>query len=292
MESASAIAVAARPVHSGRRITAPAFVFSLTLHGAVAAAALWWPLSEKAPTLSAPAVEIVFWAAPSGTETPAPDKPVETAAAPPPSAAPATPETAMVEPSPPEEPALRINETATEIVEPPPQAKPAEPKPRRVARTAPTPSVERPPETPLTTKPTPHTLEAATATGTAESATPVPLPAAAAPAQLAAVPLATEMSLSPPVITQARFRSPPLPPAYPRRAVDLGQEGEVIIRALVGIDGESREIRIFRSSGVALLDDAALRAVRRWAFEAAQINGRAIEAWVEVPVRFQLRTVL
>jgi protein TonB len=66
----------------------------------------------------------------------------------------------------------------------------------------------------------------------------------------------------------------------------------VIIRALVGPDGESRDIRVFRSSGVGLLDDAALRAVRRWAFEAAQINGRPVEAWVEVPVRFQLRSVL
>lgn len=113
-----------------------------------------------------------------------------------------------------------------------------------------------------------------------------------APTQLTSLPSATEMPASPPLITQARFRSPPTPPTYPRRAIDLGQEGEVLIRALVGPDGESREIRIFRSSGIPLLDDAALRAVRRWAFEAAQINGRAIEAWVEVPVRFQLRTVL
>ncbi len=83
-----------------------------------------------------------------------------------------------------------------------------------------------------------------------------------------------------------------MPPNYPRRAIDLGQEGEVILRALVSADGESREIRVFRSSGIALLDDAALRAVRRWAFEAAQINGRRIDAWVEVPVRFHLRSVL
>lgn len=83
-----------------------------------------------------------------------------------------------------------------------------------------------------------------------------------------------------------------MPPAYPRRAIDLGQEGEVLIRALVGPDGDSREIRLWRSSGVPLLDEAALRAVRRWAFEAARVDGRPVEAWVEVPVRFQLRSVL
>jgi len=35
-------------------------------------------------------------------------------------------------------------------------------------------------------------------------------------------------------------------------------------------------------------DAAALRAVGNWAFQPATVGGRAVEAWVEVPVRFRL----
>jgi len=293
MDRAAAIAAVPSPASPGARTTTPAVALSLALHGAVAAASLWWPWAETAPSLSDATVEVVFWSEPSGIDTVTPEMPVEIAAAPAPAPVEA-PAAETAPPSPPEEPAPILVESAPTAIEPPPpppkKMKPAEPTPRRVAR--PAPPVERPPEAAPAQAPAAAPPELASVTGTAISAAAAPAPPAATPTQLAAVSGATDMPSSPPLITQARFRSPPAPPAYPRRAIDLGQEGEVIIRALVGADGESREIRVVRSSGVALLDDAALRAVRRWAFEAAHINGRAIEAWVEVPVRFQLRTVL
>ena len=72
-------------------------------------------------------------------------------------------------------------------------------------------------------------------------------------------------------------------------ARERGLTGVVVIRALVGADGETRELRIQRSSSHALLDGAAMAAVRRWAFAAATRDGVAIEAWIEVPLRFQLQ---
>lgn len=93
---------------------------------------------------------------------------------------------------------------------------------------------------------------------------------------------------TPPVITAARYRHPPTPPAYPPRAVSLGMEGTALVRALVGPDGITRTLRLHRSSGHRDLDQAALDAVRGWAFAAATEGGRPIEAWVEVPVRFRL----
>jgi protein TonB len=287
MEKAGPIA-ASPPIRAGLRTTVPALGVSLALHGAVAAAALWWPFTDTPASLNTAAVEIVFWAEPAGTQTPALEPPMEFAMVAPPSPLDAPP-IENVPPPPAEEAAPSIVEEAPAVVElpPPPRIKPPEAAPRRVARPAPTPPVERPP----VVAPAPAQDSAATG-GTSPNPASAPSPVADAPTQLASVSPPSGLPVSPPLITQARFRSPPAPPAYPRRAVDLGQEGEVVIRALVGVDGESREIRIFRSSGVALLDEAALRAVKRWAFEAAQINGRAIEAWVEVPVRFQLRTVL
>lgn len=93
----------------------------------------------------------------------------------------------------------------------------------------------------------------------------------------------------PPVLHQARFRRPPTPPAYPPRSRALEQEGVSVVRALIDPDGVSREVRLWRSSGYQMLDQAALAAVRGWAFEAARFGGRPVLAWVEIPVRFELR---
>ena len=92
----------------------------------------------------------------------------------------------------------------------------------------------------------------------------------------------------PVLITAPRFRSPPMPAVYPPRAIEFGLTGTVLVRALVAPDGRTQEMRVWRSSGQPLLDAAAVAAVRRWAFEPASVGGRHVEAWVEVPVNFQL----
>ncbi|MDB5415504.1 MAG: TonB family protein, partial [Rubritepida sp.] len=102
-------------------------------------------------------------------------------------------------------------------------------------------------------------------------------------------PTAPAAPAGPPVVTAARFRRPPTPPAYPMVARERGITGVAIIRALVGIDGETKELRLHRSAGNALLDEAAMAAVRRWSFEPSTRDGQRIEAWVEVPIRFELR---
>ena len=60
------------------------------------------------------------------------------------------------------------------------------------------------------------------------------------------------------------------------------------LRLLVGADGTTREVRLHRSSGHRLLDEAALAAARRWDVEPASIGGQRTEAWFEAPVRFRL----
>lgn len=70
---------------------------------------------------------------------------------------------------------------------------------------------------------------------------------------------------------------------YPEEAVRRGQQGEVLLRIRIGSDGVPNEIRIARSSGVRVLDDAARRGVVR----AAPLPSSP--GWVEVPVRFRLR---
>ena len=70
---------------------------------------------------------------------------------------------------------------------------------------------------------------------------------------------------------------------YPEEAVRRGQQGEVILRIRIGAGGVPREIRVARSSGALLLDEAARRGVVR----AAPLPSDP--GWVEVPVRFRLR---
>lgn len=93
----------------------------------------------------------------------------------------------------------------------------------------------------------------------------------------------------PPVITNAKFRKTPRPPAYPPRAQELRQEGISVVRALIDTDGTSRDIRLWRSSGFDQLDRAAIAAVRDWDFEAARIGNQPILAWVEIPVHFTIK---
>lgn len=112
---------------------------------------------------------------------------------------------------------------------------------------------------------------------------------AGGPAQAAAAPPAPAADEGPVLIVNPRFRLPPLAPAYPPRARDLGQEGEVVVRARLDPLGTPEEVVVYRSSGFELLDRAALAAVRRWAFEPGRRGGAPVPAWVQVPVRFALR---
>ncbi|MDA3969757.1 MAG: energy transducer TonB [Desulfobulbaceae bacterium] len=79
------------------------------------------------------------------------------------------------------------------------------------------------------------------------------------------------------------------PPKYPRLARRRGLEGVVLLEAFIDVAGEVAELNIFTSSGHPVLDQAALKAVRRWRFRAGTIGGNRHEMWVKVPVRFQLR---
>ena len=91
-----------------------------------------------------------------------------------------------------------------------------------------------------------------------------------------------------PVVRAVRYRQPPQPPVYPKAALRRRHQGEVLIHALVNEQGQTEEVVLVDSSGYALLDESALRAVSAWAFEAAAVNGVSMKAWIEVPVVYQI----
>jgi protein TonB len=77
-------------------------------------------------------------------------------------------------------------------------------------------------------------------------------------------------------------------PDYPEEAKRLHEEGVVLLDVLVDANGRAGEVSVSSSSGFAVLDNAAVQAVRRWIFEPARTGGVAVSSRVKVPVRFSL----
>ncbi|MCR9213724.1 MAG: energy transducer TonB [Proteobacteria bacterium] len=90
------------------------------------------------------------------------------------------------------------------------------------------------------------------------------------------------------VIQEAKYRHQ-TPPIYPRRALDMGQQGTVTLHAKVLPNGSPGELKVARSSGHRLLDRAAMAAVKKWKFEPTSVGGTATVSWVRVPVNFVIQ---
>jgi protein TonB len=115
--------------------------------------------------------------------------------------------------------------------------------------------------------------------GTAPAAATQAAPAAASTTQTAAR------------VTQPRFDADYLnnpPPEYPRVSRRLREEGVVMLRVYVLPNGLPEVVELKASSGSSRLDESALAAVRQWKFVPAQAAGRAVGAWVIVPIEFSL----
>ncbi len=71
--------------------------------------------------------------------------------------------------------------------------------------------------------------------------------------------------------------------------MELNQQGDVLVRAIIDTSGAPQTVNLWRGSGFPMLDEAALEAVRRWRFLPAEVNGVAVTAIVQVPVVFHLK---
>jgi len=77
-------------------------------------------------------------------------------------------------------------------------------------------------------------------------------------------------------------------PEYPAAAFRAGEEGTVMVRADIDANGNPTNVEVAKRSGSRDLDRAARDAVRKWRFEPAMKNGKAVAATVQVPVEFKL----
>ncbi|EIC28213.1 MULTISPECIES: energy transducer TonB [Methylomicrobium] len=77
-------------------------------------------------------------------------------------------------------------------------------------------------------------------------------------------------------------------PHYPEGARERGEQGKVLVRALINADGTVAELAMKRSSGFPDLDRSALETVKKWRFVPARRGAAAVSAWVVVPISFSL----
>ncbi|MCB2263159.1 MAG: energy transducer TonB [Candidatus Thiosymbion ectosymbiont of Robbea hypermnestra] len=78
-------------------------------------------------------------------------------------------------------------------------------------------------------------------------------------------------------------------PKYPGIARRRGQEGTVILKVLVDTRGQVGSLQVQKSSGHRILDQQAMKTVRKWTFKPGNRGGRPSRMWVRVPIRFQLK---
>lgn len=162
------------------------------------------------------------------------------------------------------------------VAPPPVQRKPppaTPPAPRPVARPDPVPA----PQAPLgvtEAQPAPPPVTAPVAVAAAPVAVPAPAPAPApAPVQLPS--------------SDADYLQNPKP-AYPAISRRLGEQGKVVVRVLIGVDGTAQAAELRQSSGYDRLDQAALGVVRKWRYVPGKRGGVPEPMWFNVPITFVL----
>ena len=80
------------------------------------------------------------------------------------------------------------------------------------------------------------------------------------------------------------------PPPYPRAELQAGIQGTVLLKVLVDVDGTPLEVVVQTSSGSRNLDRSAVQHVlKRWRFQPAMQDGRAVQAYGLVPIVFSLQ---
>jgi protein TonB len=78
-------------------------------------------------------------------------------------------------------------------------------------------------------------------------------------------------------------------PRYPPLSRRMGEEGRVLLRVHVAAGGTAKVVTLHKSSGFERLDRAALETVKSWKFVPARQGDKPVDAWVIVPIQFNLK---
>jgi protein TonB len=244
-----------------------ALVAASLLYAGLVAIAIFVELPVKPPEPwpdSPTIIRVVFEPAPALEPGPAPAQDIQT-----------TPAVTATEPAPVETEAVEAPAAPPDISAPTAAA----PKPAEVSQPSVTFAPAVPPRKPaLAHAPNQHPLS--------RSPAPTAAPPVTASEELAMRPPGAKPAATPPhPITASGTNAKP---DYPAEAQRRGWQGRVVLRVEVSPAGSPLSVDVRVSSGHELLDQAALRAVRRWRFVPATQGDTPVTGTVDVPVQFRL----
>lgn len=189
------------------------------------------------------------------------------------------------EPLPKPEPETMTPPTIVGIMLPPPVATP-QPKPEPQPKPQPEPKPQQKPKP--TPKPLAKPLPKAPPSEKAVSAPKVqPPPPAVKTAKTAPAKAAPSTPAIQPPSAEAQGLQNKAP-LYPQLSRKKKEQGTVLLLILVKADGTVGDIKLKTSSGYSRLDQAARQAVKRWQFQPALKDGKPIDFWYELPLKFTL----
>lgn len=99
---------------------------------------------------------------------------------------------------------------------------------------------------------------------------------------------AAQAQPAPPAQQQAPAAQDCARPAYPAEALQARMSGVSMMAFLIGSDGAVREARLLKSSGYAILDEAAQAALKLCRFKPALKDGQPVPAWRPVQYAWAL----
>lgn len=151
-------------------------------------------------------------------------------------------------------------------------------QPRRTPRPAPKPLAITAPE-PSPVAPAGITQPQPPAPSTPALVAAAPAPATPAPPAPAPIELPS---------SNASYLNNP-PPTYPPLSRRLGEQGKVVVRALIETNGTAVRAEIQISSGYERLDSTALQTVLKWRYVPGKRDGVAEAMWFNIPIDFVLK---
>lgn len=107
-----------------------------------------------------------------------------------------------------------------------------------------------------------------------------------------ATPIATTIKAKPVYVAPsfgADYLHNPIP-EYPNMARRKGEQGRVLLKVLVTLNGDAGNVTLEKSSGSKYLDEAAMNAVKNWKFTPARSNNEPVSGFVTVPISFSLES--
>jgi len=160
--------------------------------------------------------------------------------------------------------------------QPKPVVQPPPPPPKVVA-------LNKPPKPKVQPKPVPKLVE------------PPPVQSPAAVTDVKAPVVSAPAPPAPPVekVTEPRGGAGYLDnpaPEYPEVAMERGWEGKVLMKVHVLAGGKPDSVAVLKSSGKEVLDDEAVRTVKKWSFAPATRGTTPVDGWVTVPISFNLQS--